>query len=121
MGGPWREVFPALRVFAGAGSADPARIIPRKFEDSARHVVPAGRLSPTLQVIHARLAIATDQMKDSIEARQGLKVGVPEEAAWRQGYIGNSELLTLAESLGKSGYGDYLIGLLEHSFEDPYR
>jgi len=103
--GPWREVFSALRVFARAGSADPARIIPRKCEDSARYLVPAGRLSATLQVINARFAIATDQMKDSIDARQGLKVGVPEEVAWPQGYTGNSELFTLAESLGKSGYG----------------
>lgn len=56
----------------------------------------------------------------TIEARQGLKIGVPEEVAWRQGYIGNDELITQARSLGKSGYGDYLMGLLEHSFADPY-
>jgi glucose-1-phosphate thymidylyltransferase len=47
-----------------------------------------------------------------IEERQGVKVGCPEEIAWRSGWIGDSELLSAAEMLAKSGYGDYLRGLL---------
>ena len=49
----------------------------------------------------------------TLEKRQGLKVGSPEEIAWRQGWIDDEQLRTLAEPLKKSGYGDYLTGLLE--------
>jgi glucose-1-phosphate thymidylyltransferase len=47
-----------------------------------------------------------------IEERQGLKIGSPEEVAWREGFIDDAELRALAEPLAKSGYGEYLIGLL---------
>lgn len=48
-----------------------------------------------------------------IEERQGLKIGCIEEAAWRAGLIDSAQLRALAGPLAKSGYGDYLIGLLE--------
>ncbi len=47
-----------------------------------------------------------------IEQRQGLKVGCPEEVAWRQGWIDDDRLLRLAEARAKSGYGHYLRSLL---------
>ena len=47
-----------------------------------------------------------------IEERQGLKVGCPEEIAWRQGWISDDQLLGHADELDKSGYGTYLRGLL---------
>ncbi|HLT83595.1 MAG TPA: glucose-1-phosphate thymidylyltransferase RfbA [Phototrophicaceae bacterium] len=50
----------------------------------------------------------------TVEARQGLKVGCPEEVAWRQGFLSDEELRERAEPLRKSGYGEYLLGLLEH-------
>ncbi|GGF10240.1 glucose-1-phosphate thymidylyltransferase RfbA [Williamsia phyllosphaerae] len=49
----------------------------------------------------------------TVEQRQGLKIAVPEEIAWRRGYIGDDELRSRAEKLTKSGYGDYLLGILD--------
>ena len=49
----------------------------------------------------------------TLEHRQGLKVGCPEEVAWRQGWISGEQLAALAEPLRKSGYGDYLLRLLD--------
>jgi glucose-1-phosphate thymidylyltransferase len=49
----------------------------------------------------------------TIEERQGLKIGVPEEVAWRLGYVSDDELRERAELLVKSGYGDYLLQLLD--------
>lgn len=47
-----------------------------------------------------------------VEHRQGLKIGCPEETAWRMGYIDSAQLLLLAEPLLKSGYGQYLQNLV---------
>ncbi|MEL6237268.1 MAG: sugar phosphate nucleotidyltransferase, partial [Pseudomonadota bacterium] len=47
------------------------------------------------------------------EERQGLKIACPEEIAWRKGFISDDELIRIAEPLRKSGYGEYLLGLLE--------
>ncbi len=49
----------------------------------------------------------------TVENRQGLKVGAPEEIAWRQGWLSDTELRERAEPFLKSGYGDYLLALLD--------
>ncbi|GAA2899825.1 glucose-1-phosphate thymidylyltransferase RfbA [Microbacterium esteraromaticum] len=60
-----------------------------------------------------------DQMTDAsdyvrtMERRTGMKIGAPEEVAWRQGYLSDDELRRCAEKLVKSGYGSYLLELLE--------
>ncbi|MFM7550466.1 MAG: glucose-1-phosphate thymidylyltransferase RfbA [Cyanobacteriota bacterium] len=54
----------------------------------------------------------------TLEHRQGLKVGCPEEVAWRQGWINHKQLERLALPLRKSGYGDYLLQLLREGDGD---
>jgi glucose-1-phosphate thymidylyltransferase len=53
------------------------------------------------------------QFVQVLEERQGLKVGCIEEIAWRQGFITEQQLRDLAEPLKKSGYGEYLLGILK--------
>ncbi len=48
----------------------------------------------------------------TLETRQGLKVGCPEEAAWRSGFLTDDDLRARAQALEKSGYGAYLFELL---------
>ena len=60
-----------------------------------------------------------DQMTDAadyvrtMERRTGLRIGVPEEVAWRRGFLSDDELRVRAEKLVKSGYGSYLLTILE--------
>jgi glucose-1-phosphate thymidylyltransferase len=49
----------------------------------------------------------------TLEKRQGLKVGCPEEVAWRMKWISDDQLAKLAAPLAKSGYGHYLTELLD--------
>lgn len=57
------------------------------------------------------LTDAADYVR-TVERRQGLRIGVPEEVAWRRGFLTDDELRERAEPLRKSGYGDYLLRLL---------
>ncbi len=50
-----------------------------------------------------------------VEQRQGLRIACPEEVAWRMGFVDEAGLRRLAEPLSKSGYGEYLLGLLGQS------
>ena len=58
------------------------------------------------------LANATSFIR-TIQHRQGLNIGCPEEIAWRMGFIDDDGLRARAEPLAKSGYGTYLLGLLD--------
>lgn len=63
---------------------------------------------------HASLLDAATYVRIT-EERQGLKICCPEEIAWRQGFITTDRLREIAEPLRKSGYGEYLLKLLEQS------
>jgi len=53
------------------------------------------------------------QFIQSLEKRQGLKISCPEEIAWRNGWIDDAQLTALAEPCLKSGYGEYLLGIMQ--------
>jgi glucose-1-phosphate thymidylyltransferase len=96
-----------------------------EITDVNRHYLEAGRLQVgVLPRGTAWLDTGTfDSMNDAnnfvrtIEARQGLKVGAPEEAAWRQGFLSDDELEQRAAALLKSGYGTYLMELVQRKRE----
>jgi glucose-1-phosphate thymidylyltransferase len=91
-----------------------------EITDINRHYLDAGKLQVgVLPRGTAWLDTGTfDSLNDAnnfvrtLEARQGLKVGSPEEAAWRQGFLTDDELEQRATALVKSGYGRYLLELL---------
>jgi glucose-1-phosphate thymidylyltransferase len=57
--------------------------------------------------------IEASEFVRTLQARQGLQVGSPEEAAWRSGFLTDDQLTARAEVLAKSGYGHYLKALVE--------
>jgi glucose-1-phosphate thymidylyltransferase len=93
-----------------------------EITDVNRHYLNAGRLRVgVLPRGTAWLDTGTfDSLNDAsnfvrtLEARQGLKVGSPEEAAWRQEFLTDDELEQRALALAKSGYGAYLLNLLRN-------
>ena len=92
-----------------------------EITDVNRHYLEQGRLS--VKVLERgtawldtgtfdSLAEATNFVQ-TIQRRQGLILGAPEEVAWRQGFLTDDELRERASRLVKSGYGDYLLGLVD--------
>lgn len=58
--------------------------------------------------------LEASQFVQTIEKRQGLKIACPEEIAWRNSWISNEQIRNIANSLEKSGYGEYLLRLLDN-------
>lgn len=83
------------------------------MEEGALNVEMMGRGYAWLDTgTHGALLDAASYVRIT-EERQGLKICCPEEIAWRQGFIDNAGLAAIAEPLRKSGYGDYLLSLLD--------
>ena len=57
--------------------------------------------------------IEAGQFIQSLEKRQGLKICCPEEIAWRNGWIDERQITSLAEQFRKSGYGEYLLSVIK--------
>lgn len=78
----------------------------------ALQVIPLDRGTAWLDTGTVDSMVQATEFVRVVEARQGIKVGCVEEVAWRNGWITDAQLAALAEPLAKSGYGDYLRGLL---------
>jgi glucose-1-phosphate thymidylyltransferase len=59
--------------------------------------------------------LAAGAFIQAIEQRQGVKIACPEEIAWRNGWISSQALRALARPLMSSGYGEYLLALLDEA------
>ncbi|PID39418.1 MAG: glucose-1-phosphate thymidylyltransferase [Proteobacteria bacterium] len=67
---------------------------------------------------HAALLEAS-RFVEILERRQGMKIGCPEEIAWRSGYIGDAQLEAMGSAMGKNGYGRYLLRILKKKVDAP--
>lgn len=82
------------------------------LERDALHVELLGRGVAWLDTGTYEALLQAANFIETIEMRQGLKISCPEEIAYRAGYITATQLEALAQPLAKSGYGEYLMGLL---------
>lgn len=83
------------------------------LDEGTLHVETLGRGHAWLDTGTHESMLEASQFIETIERRQGLKVAVPEEIAWRMGWISDDELASLAAPLQKNGYGQYLLRLLQ--------
>jgi glucose-1-phosphate thymidylyltransferase len=85
----------------------------RYLEQGELNVVMMGRGHAWLDTGTHESLIEASHFVQTIEKRQGLKIAAPEEIAFRMGYIDAAQLRRLAEPLHNSGYGKYLLSVLE--------
>jgi glucose-1-phosphate thymidylyltransferase len=88
-------------------------VIRTYLERGELNVVPMGRGMAWLDTGTHETLLEAAHFIETIERRQGLKIACPEEVAYRMGFIGPEDLRRLAEPLAKSGYGNYLLRVLE--------
>nr|WP_294864566.1 glucose-1-phosphate thymidylyltransferase RfbA [uncultured Pseudogulbenkiania sp.] len=87
--------------------------INRRYLDAAQlDVQVMGRGYAWLDTGTHESLLEAGQFISTLERRQGLKIGSPEEVAWRSGFIDDEQLTRLAQPMKKNGYGQYLLSLL---------
>jgi glucose-1-phosphate thymidylyltransferase len=102
------EIEPSWR-----GELEITDVTRRYLASGALHVEKMGRGFAWLDTGTFESLIDAASFVQTLEQRQGMKIACPEEIAYRMGFISRSQLLELAQSLNKSGYGDYLLSLVE--------
>ena len=103
-----KKVKPSAR-----GELEITDVIEQYLEAGTLNVEIMGRGTAWLDTGTHDSLLQAAQFIETIEKRQGLKVNCPEEVAYRMGYITEQQLRDIAQPLRKSGYGEYLLGLLE--------
>ena len=103
-----KEVVPSPR-----GELEITDVIDRYLSAGTLKVEIMGRGTAWLDTGTHENLLQASQFIETLEKRQGLKVNCPEEIAYRMGYIDEPQLRILAEPLRKSGYGEYLINLID--------
>jgi glucose-1-phosphate thymidylyltransferase len=83
------------------------------LEQGKLNVVNMGRGTAWLDTGTHESLLEASSFIETLEKRQGLKISCPEEIAWRQGLISSEQLKALAEPLLKSGYGKYLLQIID--------
>jgi glucose-1-phosphate thymidylyltransferase len=102
-----RGILPSAR-----GELEITALIERYLDEGTLTVERMGRGFAWLDTGTHDSLIEAGEFVRTIEKRQGLKIGCPEEVAYRQGFIDRAQLLRLAEPLMKTGYGHYLARLV---------
>ena len=97
---------------SGRGELEITDLNRRYLESGDLHVETLGRGHAWLDTGTHESLLEASQFIETIERRQGLKIGCPEEIAFHKGWIKPEELRALAEPLKNSGYGSYLLSLL---------
>lgn len=92
----------------------------RFLQQNELHVELLGRGYAWLDTGTCHSLMEASQFVALLEQRQGLKIACPEEVAWRKKYISTEQLARLAQPLQKSGYGQYLLKLIDNQTEEMY-
>jgi glucose-1-phosphate thymidylyltransferase len=110
-----RDVVPIARAIkpSARGELEIADVIRAYLERGDLRVEVLGRGTAWLDTGTHQSLLDAGQFIRVIEERQGFKIACPEEIAWRMGFIDDAQLRELAAPLRNSGYGGYLLRLLE--------
>lgn len=106
-----RNIKPSAR-----GELEIIDVIKHYMKDQKLDVQIMGRGDAWLDTGTHEDLLSAAQFIETIETRQGLKVGCPEEIAYRNGWLTREQIIEAGNSLSKNGYGKYLLSLLDSDF-----